>query len=134
MRAAPASSHVPRELLSLLQLGRRVRSAESIAALGFILVNESHQLFDYRQAAFWLNDHLATVSGVPQVESNAPYVQWLSEVCKTLSRAGGSCRTVTAADIPEALAEQISDALPNFRSARFTGGNYFMAVLTQRPI
>src|SRR5690349_3396298 len=74
VRAAPASTHVPRELLSLLQLGRRARAAESVAALGFIVVNESHQLFDYRQAAFWLGGRIAAVSGVPQVESNAPYV------------------------------------------------------------
>ena len=33
VRAAPASTHVPRELLSLLQLGRRARAAESVAAL-----------------------------------------------------------------------------------------------------
>jgi hypothetical protein len=112
VRAAPASPHVPRELLSLLQLGRRARSAESIAALGFILVNETHQLFEYRQAAFWLNGHIATVSGVPQVESNAPYVQWLSEVCRTLSQAGGSFRTLTAADLPEALAERWAEWLP----------------------
>jgi hypothetical protein len=112
VRVAPAGTHVPRELLSLLQLGRRARAAESIAALGFILVNESHQLFEYRQAAFWLNGHIATVSGVPQVESNAPYVQWLSEVCKTLGQAGGTFRTVTAADIPEALAERWAEWLP----------------------
>ena len=114
VRAAPASPHVPRELLSLLQLGRRARSAESIAALGFILVNESHQLFDYRQAAFWLNGHIATVSGVPQVESNAPYVQWLGEVCKALGQAGGSPRTITAADVPETLAERWVEWLPAY--------------------
>lgn len=112
VRPAPASPHVPRELLSLLQLGRRARAAEGVAALGFVLVNESHQLFEYRQAAFWLNGQIATVSGVPQVESNAPYVQWLSEVCKTLWQSGGSLRTVTAADIPDALAECWAEWLP----------------------
>src|ERR1044071_1945328 len=84
VRAAPAGPHVPRELLALLQLGGRARAAENLAALGFILVNETHQLFEYRQASFWLNGSIATVSGVPQVESNAPYVQWLRVECQTL--------------------------------------------------
>jgi multidrug resistance efflux pump len=114
VRIAPPSTHVPRELLTLLQLGRRARSAESVAALGFILVNESHQLFAYRQAAFWLNGHIAAVSGVPQVESNVPYVQWLGEVCKALGNAGGPVRTVTAADVPEALAERWAEWLPTY--------------------
>jgi multidrug efflux pump subunit AcrA (membrane-fusion protein) len=105
-------SQVPRELVTLLQLGRRVRSADSIEALRFILVNESRQLFEYRQAALWLNGAVAAVSGVPQVEANAPYVQWLNDVCRALDRAGTVSRAVTAADLSAVLAESWAEWLP----------------------
>ena len=112
VRAAPASAHVPRELLTLLQLGRRVRAAEDLAALRFILVNESRQLIDYRQAVLWQGGHVAAVSGVPQVESNAPYVQWVSEVCRELAKAGNAARALMATDVPATLAERWEEWLP----------------------
>ena len=110
--AFTATAHVPRELLVLLQLSRRAREAENVAALGFVAVNESRQLFEYRQAALWLNGRIATVSGVPQVEYNAPYVQWLSEVCRALSRDSGAARRVTASNLPAVLAESWAEWLP----------------------
>jgi multidrug resistance efflux pump len=105
---APA---IPRELLALLQLGRRARAAESIEALGFILVNETRQLFEYRQAALWLGAQIVTVSGVPTVEGNAPYVQWLRDLCRALPQ-GNVVRVVTAADVSALLAESWAEWLP----------------------
>lgn len=76
-------------LAVLLQLGRRARQAEDEAKLGFILVNETHQLSPYRQAALWLQDEgLVALSGVVTPEANAPYVQWLSRLCWQWAAAG----------------------------------------------
>jgi len=70
-------------LAVLLQLGRRARQAEDEAELGFILVNETHQLVPYRQAVLWLQDGGVTaLSGVVLPEANAPYVQWLNRRCR----------------------------------------------------
>lgn len=70
-------------LAVLLQLGRRARKAEDEAKLGFILVNETHQLTPYRQAALWLHgEGVVALSGVVTPEANAPYVQWLSRLCQ----------------------------------------------------
>lgn len=76
-------------LAVLLQLGRRARQAEDEARLGFILVNETHQLASYRQAALWLHDEgVIALSGVVTPEANAPYVQWLSRLCRQWAQAG----------------------------------------------
>lgn len=72
------------ELLALLlHLGRRTRQAEDEAELAFILVNETHQLTPYRQAALALHDGgVVALSGVVTPEANAPYVQWLTRLFK----------------------------------------------------
>ena len=41
-------------LVTLLDLSRRARLAKSARELGFLLVNDSHALGSYRQAALWL--------------------------------------------------------------------------------
>lgn len=83
-RKAKTASGRANPLAILLQLGRRARQAEDEAALGFILVNETHQLVPYRQATLWLKDEGVTaLSGVVLPEANAPYVQWFSRLCKT---------------------------------------------------
>jgi hypothetical protein len=102
----------------LWELGRRAREAGSDRELGFLLVNDSHDLVRYRQAALWLADGgVHTLSGVVQIEANAPYVQWLSSVCRHLAsqqsqitEVGGTgvpgviARPVTSADLPDELA------------------------------
>ncbi len=85
-------------LLSLLQLQRRARQAATPEALGFIVVNETLQLVRYRQAAMWSAAGLgqvAAVSGVPEPDPTAPYVQWLSALCRHL--AGGQTAQALAA-------------------------------------
>lgn len=72
-----------RALVTLLQLGRRARAASDVAQLAFVLVNETLQLLDYRQAALWQEGTLGqvvAVSGMPTPDPNAPYVQWLGHV------------------------------------------------------
>ena len=78
---AQAAAHNP--LFSLLELSRRARQGGSAAELRFLLVNDSHALAAYRQAGLWLGDAgLQALSGVVQLEANAPYALWLSRVCE----------------------------------------------------
>lgn len=70
----------------LLQLARRARKAENPAVLGFVAVNESRQLLDFRQSALWLHDKgVVAVSGLPDVEPDAPYIQWLAQLGQALA-------------------------------------------------
>ncbi|AJK49340.1 efflux RND transporter periplasmic adaptor subunit [Burkholderia plantarii] len=76
------------QLALLWQLSTRARLAASETTLGFTIVNETLALVPYRQAAWWRGDtpgHVAAVSGLPQSDPNAPYVQWLGALCKALA-------------------------------------------------
>ncbi|NTV15607.1 MAG: HlyD family efflux transporter periplasmic adaptor subunit [Desulfobulbaceae bacterium] len=67
----------------LVQVSRRVREAATTEEIGFIAVNESKQLLDYRQAVLWMRGRgVVTVSGIPDPDRSSPYVQWLMECCK----------------------------------------------------
>ena len=95
-------------LAVLLQLGRRARQAEDEAELGFILINETHQLSPYRQGALWLKDEgVVALSGVVTPEANAPYVQWLGGLYRHWVTANRTVPwVIQPADLPpEAVAE-----------------------------
>ena len=85
-------------LVGLLDLARRARHAGSLAALRFLLVNDTRSLLPYRQAALWWEDEgVVALSGVVQVEANAPYVQWLAPLM-------GHCR----ASLPKPAALEVA--------------------------
>lgn len=81
-----------KQLSWLLELQRHARAAESIAALGFVAVNETKQLLDYRQAALWVEKgkRVAAVSGLQQPETHAPYTQWLERMLAKLPQHASS--------------------------------------------
>ncbi|MFT4510040.1 efflux RND transporter periplasmic adaptor subunit [Caballeronia sp. 15711] len=86
------------QLALMWQLASRARSSVSEATLGFTIVNETLSLTPYRQAAWWRGTapgRVAAVSGLPQSDPNAPYVQWLGGLCRALSRG-----TAAGADVP----------------------------------
>ncbi|MBF0383422.1 MAG: HlyD family efflux transporter periplasmic adaptor subunit [Magnetococcales bacterium] len=72
-------------LSAMLQLGKRAFAAEDEKAFNFLVVNETHLMTPYRQAALW-SDHLsgsnsiAAVSGSPDPEKRAPYITWLNKI------------------------------------------------------
>ena len=101
-------------LAGLLDLARRARHAGGARELGFMLVNETHALAPYRQAALWLNgEGLHTLSGVVQVEANAPYAQWLERVCVALAQPGGRpAGALDARDLAPALAQEWGEWWP----------------------
>ncbi|MES2207963.1 MAG: HlyD family efflux transporter periplasmic adaptor subunit [Pseudomonadota bacterium] len=116
------------ELITVLQLGRRARETDRIETLGFVIVNETLQLLDYRQAMLWMpggslaslggvSGNVCAISGVPQAEANAPYVQWLNRLgqyCfqKSLPEDSASFTVLTANDLPNDLAEEWPNWLP----------------------
>jgi hypothetical protein len=100
-------------LATLLDLSRRARLAASTRELGFLLANETHALTPYRQSVFWLADEgVHTLSGLVQVEANAPYALWLSQVCAHLAQFEGQVRSVSATDLPATLAGDWGEWLP----------------------
>lgn len=92
----------------LSELARRSRQAGSDRELGFLLVNETLDLADYRQAALWLADEgVWSLSGVVQVDANVPYAQWLDAVARHLHDLGSDGpRLFSALDLPAELADQ----------------------------
>ena len=78
--------------MGLLQQARRAREAPDLEGLGFVIVNETLNLLPYRQAALWSAAGLGAVtavSGLPQVDPNAPYLQWLNRLCRALASSPG---------------------------------------------
>jgi Barrel-sandwich domain of CusB or HlyD membrane-fusion len=112
------------QLMLLMQLSARARDAATEQTLAFTIVNETLVLLPYRQAAWWrapAPGAVAAVSGLPQSDPGAPYVQWLGSLGRALARetGGGPGHTVpkgprpfTAVDVPEDVAADWGAWLP----------------------
>lgn len=101
-------------LAGLLDLARRARHAASAAELAFMAVNDTHALAPYRQAALWFADEgLHSLSGVVQIEANAPYAMWLEKICRTFATTTEPAR-VSAGSVPESDRAEWSEWLPEF--------------------
>jgi hypothetical protein len=70
-------------LASLIQLGQNARQCVSNAELEYVLVNQTYQLINYRQAVYFKSFKAKALSGVVSVEANTPYVQWLEQFLNT---------------------------------------------------
>lgn len=76
----------PQDLTNLLDLERRARHSGSDQELTFLLVNDTHTLTPYRQAVLWSSTRgVLALSGLLQAEANAPYVQWLQRLMRSLA-------------------------------------------------
>ena len=88
-----------RSLATLVSLIKRARQTSSLSELQFLLVNETHALFPYRQSAYWEPIRgVRTVSGVAVFEKNAPYIQWLDRWFKVGAKRNKSL-AVTSVDL-----------------------------------
>jgi hypothetical protein len=98
-------------LSTLLQLEKEARDAASEEELGFIMVNETRQLLDYQQAVLWKRHAsgrvtVQTISGLSQVERNAPFVVWLQGFLKHELKSGHDSTYVLAGDeVPDRFRE-----------------------------
>jgi hypothetical protein len=105
---------LPDALPQLWTLSSLARQAQSDRELGFLLVNQTLSLVGYRQAALWLaGEGVFTLSGVVQIEANAPYVLWVDQVAKHLAeRAPTAACTLDSSELPEHLAREWADWWP----------------------
>jgi hypothetical protein len=121
--AAPEQAAQAAPLATLLALAGRARTVQSRAELGFVLVNDTHALVPYREAALWWADgqQVAALSGVSAPEANAPYVHWLQAVlagwlarARTLQATRTPLQTdlLVPTDLAPALAEAWAEWLP----------------------
>ncbi|WP_300002958.1 HlyD family efflux transporter periplasmic adaptor subunit [uncultured Cedecea sp.] len=71
-------------LAELLQLQRRMRALDRRESLAFFMVNETHRLTNYHQAALWEGEagKLAAASGVASLDSHAPFCRGFSALCR----------------------------------------------------
>jgi hypothetical protein len=103
-------------LLTLLDLAQRARHVARDVELDFLAVNATHALAPYRQAALWSAARgVRALSGVVQIEANAPYVQALERICAW--RAGDATRTpvtLSPPDMPPELAAEWAAWLPAY--------------------
>lgn len=105
----------PNPLLILLELARHARAAASANELAFLAVNDSRALVPYRQAALWFQSSgVHTLSGVVTVEANAPYAQWLDQLCRVLSERHQATAplAIDPSQLPPALQAEWNDWLP----------------------
>lgn len=119
--ATPAPSNLEAQLFglsTLVQLVKRARHATTAQELAFVIVNESHALLPYRQAALWQHEGagpggLMAISGATVVERNAPFVLWLKRMLKALaSDPTNPPRRVEAGDLSDGLRAEWADWLP----------------------
>lgn len=138
----PAQSH---PALVLIDLMHRARSATNSAELRFLAVNDSHRLALYRQSALWFEGMgVQALSGVVQVEANAPYAQWLSLLMRHMAQTHQQPAMLSAADVPAELAQEWAHWLPphacwipiaagGHASAHPAGGLLLVRELTWQP-
>ncbi len=98
---------------ALLTLGALAAQAASERELAFLLVNDSLSLLPYRQSVLWSPDlTVDTLSGVLNVDRQAPYVIWLEQLARALANGPPDPRRLTADDVPPALAADWSQWWP----------------------
>nr|VFJ53866.1 MAG: HlyD family secretion protein [Candidatus Kentron sp. DK] len=100
---------------ALFQLQERAWRAKTPEEQAFILVNETHMLSPYRQAVLWIRGKgVLAVSGVPVVEKDAPFIQWMQRLfSNTLSREEKKeARLISPRDLAPEDAEEWRGWLP----------------------
>lgn len=97
----------------LLDLSRRARHVKARGELEFIVVNDTHSVAPYRQAALWTDTGgVRALSGVYEIEKNAPYVHWLNRLCKAQDFSDKQARIIDVDGLPVDLRNELSEWLP----------------------
>lgn len=97
----------------LLELARRARHASNQSELEFILANDTHHMVPYRQAALWLVDGATrTLSGVMQLEANAPFVRWLNRFGAAMDERLQVPTVVDKDQLPTEILQELDEWLP----------------------
>lgn len=117
--------------IAWLDLEHRILKAKRPVETAFAAVNLAHTLVPYRQAALWnATSGVVALSGAATVESGSPYVLWLGQVFRHASSTAPM--VLTAADLPQILAEQWGDWLPA-QAAMFPLGEEILLFARDEP-
>lgn len=103
---AADGGHLDILLGTLLHLEQRAMAAETPAALGFTITNETLSLVAYRQAAFFVTTangkrRLTTASGLVSIVEDSPYAVWLGRFVQTFPAEPGCHRLSLAEASPD---------------------------------
>lgn len=107
-------------LVEFVRLEASVRSAGTIAELGFVIANQTHRLVSYRQAFFCSYNGssltLETISGLAGIDRNSPFHDWFSTLCKHLTAQNliQTTTSLTPDHIPDKLRDEWEQWLPEF--------------------
>lgn len=108
------------KLSILLSLQQRAIKAP-LEELPFIIVNETVQLVNYRQAVLWKVNQgekisVMAVSGVAVPEKNSPMIQWLDSSGEFFLNKDkeSSALKITKADLPDKLAKPWDEWFPEY--------------------
>ena len=108
----------PPALASLVQFEQQVRAADSMAALGFVMVNDTRRLLPYRQAMLWdaREQRLLSLSGLATVEADAPFNHWLCGRCRDWQQQhpGPKLAQLNASQLNAADQAQWAEYLPSW--------------------
>ena len=99
----------------LMQLEAMARSAESVKALHFMIVNETRHLVAFRQAFLFSSDvvnknkfQLNAASSIAIIDRNAPFASWLESCLSNLHKESNmdSIQYLDAARCPDDMQEE----------------------------
>jgi len=101
---------------AFIHLNMRAIEAKKPADLKFTIINETHQLSPYRQAAFFdlkANQrlYLTAASGLVSIEQNSPYTVWINRLAKHFDLTQ-TAQTMQFSHAPEGLATEWKEWLP----------------------
>ncbi len=102
---------------TLLHLQSRAMACPTLAQLGFTVVNETHALLGYRQAAFFLlgadgKPTLTTASGLVSVAEDAPFTVWLTRFAQSFAKPEGEAQRLNLAQAAPEHAAGWAEWLP----------------------
>ena len=104
-------------LTALLQLEKRARSATR-DELGFVMVNETLGVVQYRQALLWSpapSQRILAVSGVTVHDPATPALAWMECLFRWLDGRGFTAiEQIVIADVPDDLRREWSEWLPPY--------------------
>ncbi|WP_029030846.1 efflux RND transporter periplasmic adaptor subunit [Salinarimonas rosea] len=89
-------------LSALLEVEKRARAATSAEALGFVLVNDTHLVVPYRQAALLRADsgRIEALSGLATPDPDAPFTRRLAALMKRVAARTDAAAGPRAVDLP----------------------------------
>lgn len=98
-----------------LELQKAVFETKALPAIRYRIVNETHHLFEYRQALLWeFKEGITAASGVSYVDKYAPFIVWANALCEFLSHDFSDQKPlhVDANTLPLPLAQEWSKWFP----------------------